>query len=76
VYITERVSRAEAHYVIRDEGPGFNPFVLPDPTAPENLDKLSGRGLLLIRTFMDDVSYNETGNQITLVKRRDSTGTR
>jgi CheY-like chemotaxis protein len=59
----------EARFTIRDEGPGFNPALLPDPTDPENLDKVSGRGLLLMRTFMDDVTYNEVGNEVTMVKR-------
>jgi CheY-like chemotaxis protein len=56
-------------FVVRDEGPGFDPSELPDPTDPENLEKVSGRGLLLMRTFMDDVSFNATGNQVTMVKR-------
>ncbi|MGE0608143.1 MAG: ATP-binding protein, partial [Pirellulales bacterium] len=49
---------------------GFDPSKLPDPTDPANLEKASGRGLLLMRSFMDEVTYNATGNQITLVKRR------
>lgn len=60
----------EAVFVIRDEGEGFDPEVLPDPTDPTNLERVSGRGLLLIQTFMDHVEHNETGNQITMVKRR------
>lgn len=60
----------EARYVITDQGPGFDPSKLPDPTDPANLEKASGRGLLLMRSFMDEVHYNSTGNQITLVKRR------
>ncbi len=56
-------------YVVADEGPGFDPSTLPDPTDPANLDKPSGRGLLLIHAFMDEVSFNSSGNQITLVKR-------
>ena len=59
----------EARFVITDEGPGFDPQALPDPLAPANLEKCSGRGILLMRTFMDDVRYNEKGNQVTLVKR-------
>lgn len=55
---------------ITDQGPGYDPSRLPDPTTPENLDKVSGRGLLLIRTFMDDVNVNPTGNQIHMVKRK------
>lgn len=71
VHVIAKESPAEAHYVIRDEGPGFNPAILPDPTDPANLERVYGRGLLLIRTFMDEVYHNESGNQITLIKRRD-----
>jgi anti-sigma regulatory factor (Ser/Thr protein kinase) len=56
-------------YVIRDEGPGFDPTKLPDPTDPVNLERPCGRGLLLMRTFMDAVKYNKTGNQVTMSKR-------
>jgi CheY-like chemotaxis protein/anti-sigma regulatory factor (Ser/Thr protein kinase) len=57
-------------YIIRDEGRGFDTSVVPDPADPANLEKEGGRGLLLIRTFMDEVTFNQAGNQITLVKRR------
>ena len=57
--------------MIRDEGKGFRPETLPDPTAPQNLERRTGRGLFLIRTFMDEVRHNAVGNEITLVKRRD-----
>ena len=55
---------------IGDEGPGFDPAKLPDPTAPGFLERPCGRGLLLMRSFMDDVRFNEMGNEVTLVKRR------
>jgi CheY-like chemotaxis protein len=71
VHVTVEESRNEAVYIIRDEGPGFDPASLPDPTDPDNLDKASGRGLLLIRTFMDEVRHNEAGNEITMLKRGD-----
>ena len=70
VYVHLQLGRAEARVVIRDEGPGFDVAKLPDPTDPENILKASGRGLLLIRTFMDEVVHNATGNQITMVRRR------
>jgi CheY-like chemotaxis protein len=70
VFVSARLNRDDALITIRDEGPGFDPSRLPDPTDPENIGKISGRGLLLIRTFMDDVHFNETGNQITLIKRK------
>src|ERR1043165_9395542 len=71
IHCAARFSSQEAAYVIRDEGPGFDPNSLPDPTDPVNLERASGRGLLLIRTFMDSVAFNTIGNQITLVKRRE-----
>ena len=55
--------------VIQDEGPGFDVNEVPDPTLPENLDKPSGRGVMLMKAFMDDVLYNEVGNQLTFIKR-------
>lgn len=67
--VTVRISRREATFVVRDEGPGFDVTSLPDPTDPDNMLKASGRGLLLIRTFMDDVRHNASGNEITMVKR-------
>jgi len=71
VYVTSQESLAEVRYVIRDEGKGFDPTGLPDPTDPSNLEKTTGRGLLLIRTFMAEVFHNDAGNQITMVKRRE-----
>jgi CheY-like chemotaxis protein len=68
------LSRAGARFVVTDEGPGFDTAHLPDPTDPVNLEKCSGRGLLLIRTFMDEVRYNQSGNQITMIKRRTAAG--
>ena len=55
---------------VTDEGPGFSPDNVPDPTRDENLDKPSGRGIMLIRAYMDEVSYNEQGNQVYMVKKR------
>jgi CheY-like chemotaxis protein/anti-sigma regulatory factor (Ser/Thr protein kinase) len=70
VRIDVGVTRTEATFTISDQGPGFDPSTLPDPTDPANLCRIGGRGLLLIRTLMDEVSFNTTGNQIMLVKRR------
>ncbi len=71
VRLSATVTPTEARFVIADEGPGFDASTLPDPTDPENMERLSGRGLLLIRAFMDEVEHNETGNEIIMVKRRD-----
>jgi CheY-like chemotaxis protein/anti-sigma regulatory factor (Ser/Thr protein kinase) len=70
IHVRARLSPAEGVIGVRDEGPGFDPSTLPDPTDPENIVKASGRGLLLIRTFMDEVTFNPTGNEITLRLRR------
>jgi CheY-like chemotaxis protein len=72
ILLTASLSRSRAVFVIRDEGPGFDPGNLPDPTDPANLERTSGRGLLLIQTFMDEVSYNPTGNEMTMVKHREN----
>ena len=55
---------------ITDEGPGFDPSLLPDPRDPENLERPSGRGLLLMKTFLDEVEYNAKGNEVRMIKRR------
>ena len=68
IHIEAYLDRESARFVIRDEGPGFDPASLPDPRDPANLDRPSGRGVLLIRLFMDEVLYNEQGNEITMVK--------
>ena len=70
IHFSARETGAEAVYVVRDEGPGFDPSHVPDPTAPENLMRATGAGLLLIRAFMDEVSHNAAGNEITMIKRR------
>src|SRR5688572_30317921 len=69
VFVTTRFTRNELSFVIRDEGDGFDPNTLPDPTDPSNLGKVSGRGLLLIQTFMDSIRHNVAGNEITMIKR-------
>ena len=68
VLVRATLSRSEAVYVIEDEGPGFDPRTAPDPKDPANIHRIGGRGLMLIRMFMDSVEYNETGNRITLRK--------
>jgi len=70
VHFTFRLTRTEGVFSIQDEGLGFDWSTLRDPRDPDNLGRVGGRGLLLIRTFMDEVHFNEKGNRITLVKRR------
>ncbi len=68
VQVRTRFSRSSATMVIRDQGKGFDPSTLADPTDPANLAKSSGRGILLMKAYSDLVSWNETGNEVTLVK--------
>lgn len=67
LYVEEVMSRGEARFIIRDEGKGFSPAALPDPTDLEWLSKPHGRGVMMMRSFMDEVLYNDKGNEVTLV---------
>lgn len=67
VHITSRVSPTQVTYVIRDEGTGFDTSQLPDPRDPENLVRASGRGVLMMRMFMDAVTFNAAGNEVTMM---------
>ena len=59
---------------VTDQGNGFDPSRVPDPTAPENVTKPGGRGLFLMRELLDEVRFNEEGNSVTLVLRFGSGG--
>ena len=72
VEVALQAGRLEAR--ITDQGLGFDPTTVPDPTSPENLTKPCGRGLFLMRKLLDEVSYNAQGNQVTLVLRLESGG--
>lgn len=68
VRCSSRESKERIEYTIRDQGQGFDPASLPDPTAPKNVLGVAGRGILLIRTFMDEVKFNQKGNEIRMIK--------
>jgi CheY-like chemotaxis protein/anti-sigma regulatory factor (Ser/Thr protein kinase) len=70
IYITCTLTPEEARVVIRDEGAGFDVSSIPDPREPERMMIASGRGLFLMRTFLDKVMFNAFGNEVTLVKWR------
>jgi serine/threonine-protein kinase RsbW len=52
---------------VRDQGPGFTPAEVPDPTLDENLDVPSGRGIMLMRAYMSSIEYSPEGNAVTMV---------
>lgn len=56
----------QLEFVIEDEGLGFNLDEVPDPTLPENIEKLSGRGIFLMRSLADEISFENNGTKITL----------
>jgi len=58
--------------IVEDEGDGFDPNDVPDPTLEENLELPSGRGLMLMKTFMTTVDYNEKGNRVVMEKDLDA----
>jgi serine/threonine-protein kinase RsbW len=55
---------------IEDQGEGFQPADIPDPTADENLERPCGRGIMLMRAFMTSITFNSTGNCVILLKER------
>ena len=70
VSLDYEVTPRRVEIVITDEGEGFDPQAVPDPTRDENLEKPSGRGIMLMRAFMDTVDFSERGNSVRLVKER------
>jgi serine/threonine-protein kinase RsbW len=72
VEIAFQLGRIQAR--VTDQGSGFDPASVPDPTTPENLTKPCGRGLFLMRKLLDEVWYNDQGNQVTLVLKLESDG--
>ena len=71
VNLTFEQTGGELIITIADQGKGLDPDEIPDPLAPENLMKQSGRGIFLMRAFMDEVRFRklDPGTEITLIKR-------
>ena len=66
-----RIGPELVYIEIQDEGPGFKPEDIPDPTMEENLERPCGRGIMLMRAFMTRIEYNDSGNCVRLEKRRE-----
>ena len=71
VWIRCRLSPERIRIEITDEGAGFDPTRVPDPTNPDRLETPGGRGVMLIKAFMSSVEYNAAGNGVVLEKERD-----
>jgi CheY-like chemotaxis protein/anti-sigma regulatory factor (Ser/Thr protein kinase) len=70
ILVEAHISPDVARFVIRDQGGGFVRTAIPERGDPKNLERGGSRGLVLMRHFMDEVTFNEVGNEVTLVKRR------
>lgn len=68
VHVEATINSKQAEIIIEDEGPGFERHCVPDPTADENLDKCSGRGILLMEAYVDSVEYSKCGRRVRLIK--------
>jgi serine/threonine-protein kinase RsbW len=68
LYFKYQISEERIALFVQDRGDGFDYNHIPDPTAEENLMNINGRGIYLMKRIMDSVSYNDRGNQITLIK--------
>ena len=67
VEVTVRVEEVAVR--VTDQGVGFDPAAVPDPTLPDNITKSGGRGIFLMKALMDEVRFNDRGNSVTLVLR-------
>ena len=68
VHVESRVTPKRVEITIEDEGPGFNRASIPNPTEDDNLERPSGRGILLIESYMDDVQWSRGGRRLKMVK--------
>lgn len=66
VYLSLTLNENLIRFIVRDEGIGFDFHNLPDPTAPENIDKPSGRGIFLMKHLSDEVNFREEGSEVEL----------
>jgi len=74
VYLRYYVDPQRVVFMVRDEGRGFRPDQVPDPTADENLERPCGRGLMLMQSYMTKVRYSPVGNEVWLLKENVSGG--
>lgn len=67
VDITFEFKGQKLKIVVKDEGKGFAPDKVPDPTVPENLEEVNGRGVFLMSRLADEIKYSRKGNAVTMV---------
>ena len=69
IHVEIAVSRDRAEFLVRDEGPGFDISIVPTPEDPESLHGEHGQGLVLMENFMDEVTFNKTGNEVRMTAK-------
>ena len=69
VRVEVAIKLEEVSVRVTDQGAGFDPSTVPDPTLPANISKSGGRGIFLMKALMDEVEFNDRGNSVTLVLR-------
>ncbi|MGD0342830.1 MAG: ATP-binding protein [Bacteroidales bacterium] len=67
VEIDFRVGKKNLNVSVKDEGNGFKPEEVPDPTKPENIEAINGRGIFLMSKLADEIEFNRKGNSVTLI---------
>lgn len=70
VFLAFENSELEFQFTIKDEGLGFNPDTIPDPTLEENITKPDGRGIFIIRNLSDNLEFNDEGREIRMTFKR------
>ena len=66
VHVEYQITPQDVRISIEDKGPGFDPGTVPDPTLDENLERPCGRGIMLIRAYMTEVTFSPSGNRVTM----------
>ena len=69
LYVDISLTQDAVRFSVRDEGSGFDPQTITDPTDPEYLDRPNGRGMLLMKSFMDELTYSESGRHVAMMKK-------
>ncbi len=74
VHILFEYSNTQFSVKVKDQGNGFNPDGVPDPTSPENIENLRGRGVFLMKNLADDIGFNDTGNEVMMKFKLETIG--
>ncbi len=67
VVVSVKISDSSIHIYVKDQGPGFDYNNVPDPTVPENIENVSGRGVFLMKNLADNINFYESGSHIELI---------